>query len=464
MDLAVVLPPEIVEKIFSHLQLRDLLACSEVSVSWYKHVSNVRLWRPFVRGDEKYWLQKYQSKECNNITSNFDDESRGLNAIITADTLLPVNRYKNAIRQRNIIKHNWSHGIFESRTLMPQSCGLKAFSRIEVEYPSLAPQDCLYHPILGTSENGEEGLYLIRLDAEPRIVYKLVENMNGVDAEEFVVCVMRDYVVWVLGVTVQCLALQNGLENSKVQTVGTVCDNEYIFLTMDIDNIIAWSHEWVYVWDKETFELRLHRDLSPETTIRNVCKSDGIIIISLFQYNKQVSTVEVTNISSNIEILHEFELDGRIIDVMCSKDFILFHFYSNGVDRLEGRNKITGELHFLRTFPSGVFDSNVTQVFDSLFIYRSKFVGSVEFDIARPEADVEFRLPLPFNSIKYLFENMLLGINWLMEGRCVEFFVWDWVKNIKLNMQSFSFTMFNINESRLIALDEEGVLRVIAYG
>ncbi|XP_022194290.2 uncharacterized protein LOC111051999 [Nilaparvata lugens] len=462
MDICgVVLPLEIAEKILSYVGLRELICCSEVSVNWYQLINNMKLWRSYVSSEEDRWLLHYQGSKCNAIVSGFPGEFSGLNVIAKAETLAPVvNPWKNSLRQRNILKHYWMNGIYQAHTLKPEHCNLLSFSSVVVIYPSTAAQDCLYLPILGTRGDGEEGLYLVRLDWQPKIVCTLVENVKEAAVE--VTCVMRDYVVWVSGLTVQCLSLQNGVENSEIKTLGEVVENDFFFLAMDIENIVAWSHGWLHLWDKKNLDLKLSMNSRPKTTISEVRLDDGILIVASFQFEKYVSLIEVKD-TRNMRTLHEFEVYGFVIDVICCKNNFLLQYHQQLIDRVEGRDRKTAKVRFSREFFSGTFGGSVTRLADSKFIYSSKLDGTVKFDISHPEIDL-YKFITIFDDKQPLFGNILVGVK-SFSSKCDEIVVWNWVEKLTFcKLRSLQFIKVHINEGRIIAHDEAGAISVMSFG
>ncbi|RZF32200.1 hypothetical protein LSTR_LSTR004063 [Laodelphax striatellus] len=501
MDLTVALPPKIVEKIFSYLQLKDLLACSEVCVGWYRLANNVSLWEPFVSNIENSWVSHSELRECDAITSNFLDDSQGLKSIFQFKPLSALNPCKMFIRQRNFLKHNWVNGIYTEHCIQPKDFGLTKFSQVKVEYPSKIAQDCLYYPILGTRKNGEEGLYLVRLDENPRIVHKLIETMDK-KVEFHAACVMRDCMVWILGGTVQFFDLSSQLEDSEVQTIGEIGE-KYWNLTMNVDYIVVWCEQSLYIWCKKTLDLKLSRKYQPDqvSALHRVCLSNELLITCV-RFVESGYTIETHSTKSNFEskFLRKFDTDIFKI-IKSSKKSIIVGVFSR--DRAENQVYVLDNKTLSKKFSQPITALGKLEVIDNLvLIYDGgicipDFKEMMKLNILTGECTQQGVSAIAFQH-SFVFDNILVTENYNSDS--IE--VWDWRKNMKLlhfnaenhvlyvpisedddsdfddidetdgcafilamkRLSSAKKLTFHVSEARLVTLDWDSQLKVYGFG
>ncbi|RZF34897.1 hypothetical protein LSTR_LSTR012894 [Laodelphax striatellus] len=98
-----VLPPELVETVFSDLTLTDLLSCSLVSRLWNTATENEILWKNLCisRG----WKRCYEFDKCIfDCFKSFNDEEM--------QRICSFNKWKEYFVLRNLVKYNWNYGNF----------------------------------------------------------------------------------------------------------------------------------------------------------------------------------------------------------------------------------------------------------------------------------------------------------------------------------------------------------------
>ncbi|XP_022190149.2 uncharacterized protein LOC111048544 [Nilaparvata lugens] len=460
--------PEILEMIFSNLELKDLVACSGVNRTWNEAANNAKLWRKFVSKSDLSWLPTSVSCEMHSSSSSSSSFTSPSSSSTDYNQNAPLNQspppalpesnpYKTIIQQRNLLKHNWTHGFFTEFHLDPTEydygkCGPKWFHSIDdVSYPSSAPQHCLFYPLLGELESGEFVLILFRFDAQLiKVVCTLPVDFPPVMF--LFVCVMRDYIVWLLkGGVVQYISLpkcdkccESPLENCKVQTLADLNSpfKSYYYLTMDTNHILVSTLESLFVWNKKSLKLTLSctPPISPDgrSLLEEgdpLCLDDGYLIICYSNHLEGAALIEEYNLETNNKLQTKLEMEGSIDGIECSGNFIVMKC-ENGMGesftrffQVRQKNDLEKIIFTYNCGNDGRYTTEYDLVGNSFLIYNI-FEGSreyLEIEISTGIRSPVRELPTKCRSICILIDNLALISPY--NNNYTE--IWDWRKNLR---------------------------------
>ncbi|XP_022201062.2 uncharacterized protein LOC111057899 [Nilaparvata lugens] len=446
--------PDLLEVIFSNLELKDLVACSGVNRAWNEAANSVKLWRKFVTKSDLSWLPTNMNCELHSSSSSTPTDSNTSLNQSPSPTLPASNPYKQIIQQRNQLKYNWSHGCITEFNLVPTRYGLKPVDREigpNVEYTSSAPQDCIYYPVLGELENGEVVLKLFSFKSEVKLVCTLAVDF-ALDSVS-IVCVMRDFIVWLLeDGKVQYIALSTcdkcSFKDCKVQTLtpSLIINNteDQYFLTMDTNYIVASTCESLYVWNKKSLQLTLSR-IPPMLGIEDggflgsydanpIFLDDGYLILCYSDHLEHTILIEEYNLKTNNKLSTKLTIEGVVEMVHCSGDFIVM------ITTVEEEGE---EEEFHKIFIQMRRKNDLNQLIYSYYcgdnrcMYKYVFVGNSflfynletgdyeEIDISTGFRSSMRQVGTNCELLGNLFDNLALIS--LDENEYTE--VWDWKKN-----------------------------------
>ncbi|XP_039283984.1 uncharacterized protein LOC111059919 [Nilaparvata lugens] len=483
--VSLIVPPEILEKIFSYLAMKDLLACSEVCLVWNRVADNKKLWRALViENIGKGWLPHIESQEEKtsfsvtgyfdpvldlNVQSHNDDDddnndstpllsSASVGSNNNTRLLSSLNPYKNIFLQRASLVHNWTSGVYNKYVLEPKKYGLTDFYRLrDLNYPSKAPQDCLYYPILGERYDKEKALLLIEIKEDPKIVCILSIFASSKKSYECVkrMCVMRNDVLWLttnkveyLSVTKQDTSTKKCGEPdscashcNKVITLKTWHHDKskyHSYITIDNDYLAVSIGLSSYVWCKKTLILKFTCNLL-DSGIRYkfprlvTCFKDECMILCHNEPGTNVSVIEVFKIiddkvEGELQMKRALDMDTGyfVADMECCANSIVI---KASAGCLEGPPySLVLELHSLEVSRSF---HNVTSPFyfcevglqDLMMYDRSRF----SFSCFNIPTKVFLERKLPGKQLLCHFSLLLENLAVIQTIESLE--IWNWRKN-----------------------------------
>ncbi|XP_022201329.2 uncharacterized protein LOC111058138 [Nilaparvata lugens] len=425
--------PEILEMIFSNLELRDLVACSGVNRAWNVAANTAKLWKKFLSKSDLSWLPTNVNCELHSSSITTDNNP--------SQSFPASNPYRNIIQQRNQVKHNWINGCFTSYDLDPSEYGWKltSYNTTAMEYPSNAPQDCAYYPVVGKFSN-TKFVNLFRFDTVLELVCRLPIDFEVNDV--LVCCVMRDFIAWLLkDGTVPYVTLPTcdkcSFEQCQVKTLNfftvTKPKGSECLLTMDANHIVISTFQFLKVWNKKSVELILSRcsptnfDESRPSVYYDeypLYLDDGYIIKCYRTHIPDTTLIEEYNLETNSKLPTEFTMRGTVTGVKCTGNCVVMKYYEmEFYSFIQVRRK--NDLKLIIFTYNCYDDSNYTTyeiVGNSFLIYRLSLEDYEEIEISTGVRSPIRKLPVNCLKVSNLFDSLAL-----IRTECME--IWDWKRN-----------------------------------
>lgn len=477
MDMVRILPVEVVEEIFKHLNVKDLINCSYVSLNWREAANNDKLWF-------KLWCLKYYDLNKRNylleIESSFINKKYQFNIPSNLNNdderLIPVCNWKVYYCQQNYLMYNWRRGRYATHWVGNKD----VIAPFKLSYDSEEPNK-IFLPLIKHNDNTRD-LIVIKVDGKPKNVCTLERDINDFN---FVCNVCYNTIAYIIDTRlkiVQCNNINdditfktisilnirpvnnelntntleviqrislNRLENQQLLDDTSVTPKTNYFILLSKDYIISGEEDLYFnIWCRKTFEKKGLIQLQfPNSTISlTLLHCNYIYFVSfnnnakhyvLFEYYITKNVLKQIITSKN-RILKIIVNDNNLVVVTTidpgrNLNDIVVYKRCNYNNNAYNDNDYDNEYHIKKLY-SIVHDTSenwnliIPQILlsnDLMFYLQGTLIKIIGID--NPQIRSEFSVGTYGSHMYTLHDNLLM---FRTRG---ELEIWDWEKGIRLH-------------------------------